>query len=149
MNVVKDRYADRPSSSSTSDYRSSANNRDDSRNPTSKSRYYDTYERPPVAAASTSAWNTTATHQFPTVNASDIWNGNKQQQDSTSAAAWRGNSNSAVEDNRDYRFSNNDRKVTTQHYSMDAQSLRANQYINNGSAPIIPPSSRFSNNQRW
>lgn len=141
----KDRYSDRTSSS---DYRNTSSRNDDSRNGSTKTRYYDTqpdnrYDRSQVAT-NAGLWNSNATHQqFTSINTNDLWP-QKQQQDSTSA--WRGN----IDDNRYDRFGNNERKTAPQ-YQIDPQSLRTNQYISGTNSTILPTTTnRFNNtNSRW
>ncbi|KAL7035268.1 hypothetical protein ACKWTF_008290 [Chironomus riparius] len=147
LNSSKDRYSDR---TSTSDYRSSGSRADDSRNDSSKSRYYDSqsdtrYNRPPVVP-STTTWtgNTSHQSQFGGMGSTDLWNAAKAQTADNSASWSRNN----MDDNREYRFPNNDRK-TSQHYPID-QSMRTTQYVSNGNSNIIPTTStRFTGNPRW
>jgi len=148
LNSSKDRYSDRTSS----DYRSGGSRVDDTRNDSSKSRYYDSqsdtrYNRPPVVP-STTTWSGNASHQsqFGSMGTSDLWNAAKAQQQTTdNGASW---SRSNMDDNRDYRFPNSDRK-TSQHYPID-QTMRTTQYVSNGTSNIIPTTStRFAGNPRW
>jgi hypothetical protein len=80
------------------------------------------------------------------MGSSDLWNAAKTQQTADNGATW---SRSNMDDNRDYRFPNSDRKTTSQHYPID-QTMRTTQYVSNGSSNIIPTTStRFAGNPRW
>lgn len=144
-NRIDSKYSDRPTS--TSDYRSSGSSRNDDRNGSSKSsRMYDSqpearYDRNPVPPISSNAW--APAPSFQNLNASEIWAG-KQQQHESSSAAWRGNTH-AIDDQRDYRFQNPDRKPAQQF--IDAS--RTNQYLGNAAFMQNAAARNFSHNNRY
>ena len=148
MNSSKDRYSDR---TSTSDYRSSGSRVDDTRNDSSKSRYYDStsdtrYNRPQVVPSTTQWTGTSHQSQFGSMGSTDLWNASKTQQTADNGTSW---SRSNMDDNRDYRFGNNSDRKTSQHYPID-QTMRTTQYVSNGNSNIIPATStRFPGSQRW